>query len=151
MKESKGYSENQGYQSTEQEELETSFCFVKLNRGIKIKNLLTFYFISFCTFIMIGLGLSFVSFILEDPDYYNISSKEIGSKLAPINMWGEAITILQSMYLGPVIDAYGRKIPLVLGFMVGGIATGTLPLFNKLYPWYFILSSLRVMAAFISI
>jgi len=80
-------------ESLKTKETSKSFLFIKLNKGIEIKNLVTYMITQFFTFVMIGLSLSFVNFILENPDYYNINSNDIGAKLAPIGMWAEAITI----------------------------------------------------------
>ena len=41
--------------------------------------------------------------------------------------------------MGPIFDTFGRKIPLVISFIVTGIAIGSIPLFKTLYPAYFVL------------
>lgn len=41
--------------------------------------------------------------------------------------------------MGPIFDTFGRKIPIVIGFLMTGLAIGAIPLFDSLYPGYFIL------------
>jgi len=45
------------------------------------------------TFVSIGVLISFVTFILEDPKYYNLDKKEIGEQLGTIGLIAEAAVI----------------------------------------------------------
>jgi MFS family permease len=43
---------------------------------------------------------------------------------------------------GVLIDMFGRKVPLVIGFAVAGLSMGCIPLFTSLYPGYLVLRTL---------
>ena len=74
--------------------------------------------------------LSFVVFILEDPNYYNVSADELAKELGTINSIAEACVIVQDLYMGLIQDKFGRKIPIVFGLILLGVAIGIIPLFT---------------------
>lgn len=49
---------------------------------------------TFVTFVQIGVLLGFVSFILEDPKYYNRSKVQTGVDMATIGLWAEVIVLV---------------------------------------------------------
>mmetsp|Transcript_32282 Transcript_32282/g.49421 ORF Transcript_32282/g.49421 Transcript_32282/m.49421 type:complete len:178 (-) Transcript_32282:867-1400(-) len=83
--------------------------------------------------------LSFVLYILADSHYYNVPQNEVSSVMATTNSISEVVTIIQSLFLGVIVDTLGRKAILIIGllFLAGGL--GFIPLFTKVYPWYLIL------------
>jgi len=85
---------------------------------------------------------SFVTFILEDPNYYNLSKKEVAANMGTIGMISETINVFFQLVAGVLIDTFGRKVPLIIGFMVAGAAMGCIPLFTSLYPGYLMLRTL---------
>ena len=54
----------------------------------------------------------------------------------------EACVIVEDFFLGPIFDAFGRKVPMIIGFLVLAAAIGAIPLFKSLYPAYCILRCL---------
>ena len=113
--------------------------YVKLNPGITPLNLVSFYLMTFVVFICLSFILSFVTYILTDENYYAVPIDEIGSKLGQISCIAEIFVIFESLFMGPIFDKFGRKVPLVISFIVTGLAIGAIPLFKTLYPGYFIL------------
>ena len=49
-----------------------SICFLKLNPGISITNFVAFLFMQFVIYMTMSFVLSFVVFILSDPNYYDV-------------------------------------------------------------------------------
>ena len=86
--------------------------------------------------------MTFTTFILTDPKYYAIDEDEIGGKLGTISAYVEIVVIVEGLFMGPLFDTLGRKIPLVLGFLLTGAAVFMIPLFTSLYPAFFLI---RVM------
>jgi len=83
--------------------------------------------------------LSFVMYILKSKDYYNVPEKQLSSEMATMNSISEIVNIVQSFFLGVIVDTLGRKEILIIGlFMLAG-GLGFIPLFTSLYPWYLIL------------
>ena len=66
-------------------------------------------------------------------------------------MYSEFVVIVQSLFMGIIIDTFGRKWPLVIGFLVAGAAMAAIPLFTSLYPAFFLLRSLIGMGTIIAI
>ena len=112
---------------------------MKLNPGITPLNLISFYLMQFVVFICLSFVLSFVTYILTDPNYYNINIDDIGKLLGQISGIAELFVIVESIFMGPIFDKFGRKIPIVIGFAVTAVAIGAIPLFKTLYPGYFVL------------
>jgi MFS family permease len=46
------------------------------------------------------------------------------------------------MFTGVIIDTFGRKIPVIIGFIVSGLSIAAIPYFSSLYPSYLILRTL---------
>jgi MFS family permease len=124
-----------------------TFLGVKLNKGISRLNFCGHIMLQFTTFVMIGMVMSYVISILEDPDYYNVGKSEIGAKVGVINSWSEGFVIMEVVVLGPIMDTFGRKLILIVGFLVCGVCTMLIPFFPTLYPGYFIFRSLIAMGA----
>ena len=83
--------------------------------------------------------ISYVTFILEDPNYYNVSSDELAGQLGKINSIAEIAVIIQDFYMGLIFDAFGRKVPLIIGICIISICIFCIPLFSTLIPAYCIL------------
>ena len=96
----------------------------------------------FVVFTCISFVLTFTTFILTDERYYGIPETEIGGELGKISAYVEIVVIFEGLMMGPIFDYFGRKIPLVVGFLMTGVAVGAIPLFRSLYPAFFLI---RVM------
>ena len=105
----------------------------------------------FINLIAMSVIYSFVTFILEDPNYYNLSSDEVGANLGYIGMISEVFVIVLELFMGVIIDTIGRKAPLVIGLIIAGVATAAIPLFKSLYPGYLILRILIGMGTIIPV
>jgi len=103
---------------------------VKLNPGISKINMATVLLIQFTNYIALGIIYTFVTFILEDPNYYNLSASEVGANLGFIGSIAEICVIILEMFMGVILDTFGRKVPLVIGFLVSGASILSIPLFN---------------------
>ena len=114
-------------------------CNIKLNYGIKRINLVAFYILIFFTTVVTNIVNSFVTFILEDSEYYNLTKDEVALNMGRIGMISEVFVIVLQIFMGILVDIFGRKWPLVIGFAIAGIAVGVIPLFTELYPWYLII------------
>ena len=84
----------------------------------------------------------FVTFILEDPLYYNLTKQEVGANTGYIGFFAEAWVIALQMGIGIITDTFGRKIPLVIGLVVAGVCISLIPVFHTIYPSYLILRTL---------
>jgi len=58
------------------------------------------------------------------------------------------VAIVEDFFLGIVFDTFGRKVPLFVGVLISGLATGAIPMFRSLYPSYCIL---RILISFSTI
>ena len=102
-------------------------------------------------FACLQLVLSYISFILTDPNYYGVKSDDIGTVEGNVAYQGEAFVIITSLITGPILDTVGRKIPVILGYLVTGTAIFSIPFFNSIYPSFFILRTLICMGTVIGL
>lgn len=63
----------------------------------------------------------------------------MATKLGNIDTIAEGVVIIEDFFLGPIFDTFGRRYPVVLGFIVVGVAVGLIPMFTSLFPAYLIL------------
>ena len=84
---------------------------------------------------------------MEDPEYYNLDKKEVGKDLGYIGSWSEAFVIIQSLYMGLIIDTFGRKTPVVMSLIISGACFIAIPMCKVLYPDFLILRCLIGMGA----
>lgn len=128
----------------------STFLGLRLQAGISRVNVFSYYLLQFLNFIQLSWEVSFVTFILEDAKYYNLSKDETGSVISFVGMWAEIFIILQDVYMGVLIDTFGRKVPIVLGMMVSAASLACMPLFTQVYPFFFILRVLLGLGDVIS-
>ena len=83
------------------------------------------------TFLNINFCRSFITFILRDEKYYNVDSKDISEVFGRANSIAEIACIIQSSYMGIILDTFGRLTPLVLGQIVAGLSFIALPMFSS--------------------
>ena len=105
----------------------------------------------FWLFVILGAVLGFMAFILEDPAYYNIDKKELGTELGNISMICEACVIAEELIMGIIVDTFGRKVPLLGGWLIAGIAFGVVPLFTSLYPSFLVIRTLIYLGLIVGI
>lgn len=124
---------------------------MKLNPGISRINLVSYFLIQFVCFACLQLVLSYISFILTDHKYYDVPEDKIGTIEGNVAYQGEAFVIVTSLVTGPLLDTVGRKIPVIIGYMVAGIAIFLIPCFTSIYPAFLILRTLICMGTVIGL
>ena len=112
---------------------------MKLNPGITVINFISYILLQFVTYVSFAFVLSFVTVILKDPAYYDVPKDQLASELGIIATWAEVITMIFYLFLGVIFDTLGRKIPVLLGFLLTALAIGAIPLFKSIFPSYLIL------------
>ena len=95
--------------------------------------------------------INFVGFILTDARFYDIPKNKIGGVLGTVGTYCEIIAIVQGFVIGPLTDVIGRKPPLIIGFLLVGIAMILIPYFKVIWPWFFILRSVVYCGCMISL
>ena len=55
------------------------------------------------------------------------------------------------MFLGVITDTLGRKVPLVLGFLIAGISLVLVPSFKELYPQFLVLRILLGLGTIVAV
>lgn len=112
---------------------------MKLNPGITRTNFIAYAVLQFVTFVCLQFIISFVIFILKDKNYYDVNKDELGSDLGKIGMWAEVVTLVFYFFLGPIFDTFGRKVPIVLGFLLVALSIALIPMCRSLFPAFLIL------------
>jgi MFS family permease len=59
--------------------------------------------------------------------------------LGTIGSIAEAFAIILEFFIGLIFDLFGRKKPLIFGFLLFGIGLIGIPFFKKVFPWFLIL------------
>ena len=82
----------------------------------------------FTSFSGLIMSMSFLSFIIRDPEYYNV--KDVGSVTGDIGFYCELVMLLFDISYGPILDIVGRKGPLIVCLVLSGAALGMIPMFH---------------------
>ena len=109
-----------------------SFLNMKLKPGITKCNVVGMYLIVFISFCGLMMSMAFISFLIRDPEYYDIS--DVGSVTGDIGLYCELVILVFDLSFGTIIDIVGRKGPLLVSIFLSGIALGLMPMFKTVYP-----------------
>ena len=110
------------------------FCFIELNEGISLFNLLSYYAVQFtyvCAFTFID---ACQDYLLEDENYYNIDKNKVGTINGDIFFFDKLYVILFILIYGSSHDVFGSKFLIVFGFISMGISLILYPMAGKIYP-----------------
>jgi len=66
---------------------------------------------------------------LRDKNYYNVQN-DLAQSLGTIGSISEAVVMVIELFIGLIFDVFGRKIPLVFGFILIGLGLIGIPLFK---------------------
>ena len=66
-------------------------------------------------FVELYIALGFISFILRDPDYYNVKEDKVGPITSEISFQAEIVLIFAELFIGPSFDLFGRKAIVIFG------------------------------------
>jgi MFS family permease len=109
-------------------------CFVELNDGVSYFNLSTYYLVQFtyvCAFTFID---AMQDYLLEDDKYYGIDKSRVGRINGSILLFDTLYLICFIYIYGAFHDIFGRKIPVVFGFLSMGISLFLYPIAGEIYP-----------------
>ena len=85
--------------------------------------------------------MSFLSFILRDPRYYNVKTADVRKVTGNVSKYAEFGNILIGCAMGPIFDIFGRKKILISLQVMTGVSFLLFPMFNEVYPWFLILKT----------
>ena len=112
-----------GQQTTSSPENDqTRFLNMKLAPTISKLNIITFFLLQYINFCGLNMALSFLSFILRDPKYYNVSKDDVGTVNSQISLYAEIVLIIIGFFIGPIFDLVGRKKFIIFGQIISGLA-----------------------------
>ena len=84
-----------------------------------------------------------IIFLLRDPDYFNVSSLDIGFVSNDIIFWSMIFQIVASLTVGYVYDIVGRPVTLFFLFLIGSVSIFVMPLASpQVFPWVYIFRAL---------
>lgn len=66
---------------------------------------------------------------MRDKNYYNVQN-DLAQSLGTIGSISEAVVMVIELFIGLIFDVFGRKIPLVFGFILIGLGLIGIPLFK---------------------
>jgi len=93
----------------------------------------------FSTNVIIYFLTSFMVFIIESPDFYDVPSDKAGQELGNIGFYAEILAIVEGIFIGMLFDTIGRRLLISLGIALCGISIALIPLFKQVYPFFLIL------------
>ena len=105
---------------------------MKLRPGIAKLNIVGMYLIIFISFCGLMMSMVLISFLIRDPEYYNIT--DVGTVTGDIGFYCELVMLIFDLSFGSVTDIVGRKGPLLVCLLSSGMALGLMPMFTTVYP-----------------
>ena len=124
-------------------------CGIRLNPGVSRLNLIAFFVSCYVMFIAVSVSVSFSTFILRDPMYYDVPDNKVASIMGQINSIADCITIPLMPFVGIAFDMLGRRVPLTIAMLVIAVGVGCFPLESEVYPWFFLFRVLLTVGFYI--
>ncbi len=110
------------------------YLWLKLNPDITGFHIVSYLIMCFTLYLIIQFIVSFLIYILQSPDYYNVPDDQVGTITGDCGFYAEITVVMLDMILGVIFDTVGRKAPVVIGFIVCGLSIGATPFFHQVYP-----------------
>lgn len=111
---------------------------VNLKEGVSRINFMSIFILSFVVTLVIYTKTSILAYLLVED--YGISQHDSGKIVGYIGLYS-AICVLPGEFLfGTMMDIIGRKIPIVIGMVVGGGGLILMTFFDEVYPTLVLLS-----------
>eukprot|EP00347_Sterkiella_histriomuscorum_P002032 403369737 len=112
-----------------------SFMYMKVKIEVSKLNVISLYVIQFVTYLIINFMTSFLSYIIQSNDYYNIDEKVVGNVLGTLSFYSEIAVIISDFGIGLLMDLMGRKYPIIIGLFISGISIVVIPYGTQIYPY----------------
>ena len=129
------------------------FLGVELNEGIAPWNLIGAWVWSFYMMMTLEINATFLIFLLQDPDYFNMTASEAGEKFGDMLFYTHLIiTIFCDIPVGFAVEFFGRKITIFWGMVIASISCFFLQFSNEFYLLYLVrfFISLSIVPAIVS-
>lgn len=126
-------------------------CGIRLNPGISCINFIAYFTFTYVIFIAVSTSVSFSSFILRDPMYYDVPDNKVASIMGQITSIADCITIPLMPIVGIAFDTLGRRVPLTLALILIAVGVGCFPLEHEVYPWFFLFRVLLTIGFYIGV
>ena len=90
-------------------------------KNVSELNVVSFFLMQYVINVGAWMIFSYDSFIIRDPNYYDIHKDDVASVMGRVGLYDELICICLDFFLGPIYDILGRKWPIVIGVLLSGI------------------------------
>ena len=118
--------------------MENDSCFGGLD-NIKYDNLIGAYICTFTQMMIIEIMATLIIFILQDPDHFNMTSKEAGKEYGDIVFYTHLFIIFGSdIPTGFLVEIFGRRLVIVWGILLGSTSIFLLQFPKEIIYLYFI-------------
>lgn len=108
---------------------------MKLKERVTAFNIISLLSGSAMVQIVLSLQVSFITYLLEQ--HYHVADDDTASTLGNLGIVGDVASLSSELFLGTAMDLFGRKVPVVGGVFLAGIATFISPLPKRLTGLYF--------------
>ena len=108
-------------------------------KGVKWYNITSYFLVAFGAHTILTFMNTFLSFIIKSKDYYNEPNDEAATTIGNMAFYAEISVIIFTLFLGSIMDFYGRKFPIIIGFLVSGISMILIPFCSSVFPFLYIL------------
>ena len=98
----------------------------------------------FAAGLTLSYSLGYITFILKDPRYYDLSSGEVSEFMGFIGLIYSFLYFVEYLFLGFLVDIIGRKIPILVSVFLITAGVFTVPAFREVYPF---LAIFRVLSS----
>lgn len=86
------------------------------------------------------MATSFFVLLIQDPQYYSVSERELGTLQGTFSTYVAAATLPVQFFSGFVLDKCGRKVTISVCCFIASILVAVLPYGAHLYPGLFLIS-----------
>lgn len=109
---------------------------IPVKDGVTYANVLAIPLVPFCVVMLASYLNAQVIFLLDDPDYFNVSTEKIGYVSGMLIFVSLPFAIVGTAFVGYLYDILGRRFTLFLSFILGSIGIAFVPWTSPyVFPW----------------
>ena len=113
--------------------------FLSINQEVHWYHVVSYFLVQFGANLLLNFMNTFLSFIVKSKDYYNVPGDEAASLIGSLGFYAEICVLIFDILLGSVMDIFGRKLPIIIGFLIAAIAVIVIPFSQSALPSLFML------------
>ena len=120
-------------------------CGLSVKKDTTIGNLIVMPLLPFITCTINFYAMAFLPLLLESPDHYDISKRNLGKATSMVIIWSQMLPLMATPFLTYVYETIGRRLPVTYALLSTNLLVWLMP---KVAPSFTALCTIRAVIGF---